>query len=147
VGATTGPSPACSVCTAVSVTLNGAVTVTSGAAVSVEPVNATLPVAPLRVQSGVPPSPGAWVGQLLSAVAGGGEAGDKAWVKAGAVVDVSFDEAGLSELHAASVTTADAAQTTSPTEEYVRKEFTVVTLQPADLRPASWSRAQRTMNR
>jgi hypothetical protein len=36
----------------------------------------------------------------------------------------------LSELHAASVMTADAAQTTSPTEEYVRKEFTVVTLQP-----------------
>jgi hypothetical protein len=26
--------------------------------------------------------------------------------------------------------TADAAQTTSPTEEYVRKEFTIVTLQP-----------------
>jgi hypothetical protein len=118
------------VCTAVSVTLNGAVTVTSGAAVLVEPVNATLPVAPLRVQSGVPPSPGAWVGQLVSAVAGGGEAGDKAWVKAGAVVDVSFDEAGLSELHAASVKTADAAQTTSAAEEYVRKEFTVATLQP-----------------
>ena len=123
----------CSVCTAVSVTLNGDVTVTRGAAVSVEPVTATLPVAPLRVHSGVPPSPGAWVGQLLSAVAGGGEAGDTASVKAGALVeaeDVSFDEAGLSELHAASVTTADAAQTTSPTEEYVRKEFTVVTLQP-----------------
>jgi hypothetical protein len=53
-----------------------------------------------------------------------------AWVKAGAVEDVSFDEAGLSELHAASVTTADAAQTTSPTEEYIRKKFTGVTLQP-----------------
>ena len=130
VGATTGPSPACSVCTAVSVTLKGCVTVINGAALSVEPVTATLPVAPLRVQSGVPPSPGAWVGQALSAVAGGGEAGDMAWVKAGAVEEVSFDDAGLSELHAASVTTADAAQTTSPTEEYVRKEFTVVTLQP-----------------
>ena len=119
-GATTGPSPACSVCTAVSVTLNGVVTVTRGAAVSVEPVTATLPVAPLRVHSGAPPSPGAWMGQL-SAVAGWGEAGDMAWVKAGAVEDVSFDDAGLSELHAASVMTADAAQTTSPTEEYVRK--------------------------
>jgi hypothetical protein len=118
------------VCTWVSVTLKGCVTVINGAALSVEPVTATLPVAPLRVQSGVPPSPGAWVGQLLSAVAGGGEAGDMAWVKAGAVADVSFDEAGLSELHAASVTTADAAQTTSPTEEYIRKEFTGVTLQP-----------------
>jgi hypothetical protein len=105
------------------------VTVINGAALSVEPVSATLPVAPLRVQSGVPPSPGAWVGQLLSAVAGGGEAGDMAWVKAGAVEDVSFDDAGLSELHAASVMTTDAAQTASRTEEYVRKEFTVVTLQ------------------
>jgi hypothetical protein len=118
------------VCTWVSVTLKGCVTLINGAALSVEPVTATLPVAPLRVQSGVPPSPGAWVGQLLSAVAGGGEAGDMAWVKAGAVEDVSFDEAGLSELHAASVTTADAAQTTSPTEEYIRKKFTGVTLQP-----------------
>jgi hypothetical protein len=50
-------------------------------------------------------------------------------VKAGAVEDVSFDDAGLSELHAASVMTADAAQTTRPTEEEARKEFTVVTLQ------------------
>ena len=106
-------------------------TVISGAALSVEPVTATLPVAPLRVHSGVPPSPGAWVGQPLSAVAGG--AGDTASVKAGAPVegeDVLGDEAGLSELHAARVMTADAAQTTSPTEEHVRKEFTVVTLQP-----------------
>jgi len=53
-----------------------------------------------------------------------------AWVKAGAVEDVSLEEAGLSELHAASVMTADAAQTASPIEEYVRKEFTVATLQP-----------------
>jgi hypothetical protein len=115
------------------VTLNGAVTVTRGAAVSVEPVIPTLPVAPLSVHSGVPPSPGAWVGQLLSAVAGWGEPGDTASVKAGALVEaeeVLGDEAGLSELHAASVMTADAAQTTSPTEEYVRKEFTVVTLHP-----------------
>jgi hypothetical protein len=119
------------------VTLKGAATVTRGATVSVEPVTATLPVAPLRVHSGVPPSPGAWVGQLLSAVAGWGEAGDTASVKAGALVEgeeLSFDEAGLSELHPASVMTADAAQTASPTEEYVRKEFTVVTLQSRVLR-------------
>jgi len=53
-------------------------------------------------------------------------------VKAGALVEaegVLGDEVGLSELHAASVMTADAAQTTSPSEEYVRKEFTAVTLQ------------------
>jgi hypothetical protein len=119
------------VCTAVSVTLNGDVTVTRGAAVSVEPVTAMLPVAPLRVHSGVPPSPGAWVGQPLSAVAGWLGAGDTASVNAGALLEgecVVGDEAGLSELHAASVKAADAAQTASPTEEYVRKEFTVVTL-------------------
>jgi hypothetical protein len=71
------------------------------------------------------------VGQLLSAVAGWGEAGDTASVKAGALVEAeeSFDEAGLSELHAARVMTADAAQTARPTEEYVRKGFTVATLQ------------------
>jgi hypothetical protein len=72
------------------------------------------------------------VGQL-SAVAGWGEAGDMASVKAGALVeaeDVLGDDAGLSELHAASVMAADTAQTTSPTEEYVREEFTVVTLHP-----------------
>ena len=69
----------------------------------------------------------------LSAVAGWGEAGDTASVKAGALIegeDVLGDEARLSELHAASVMTADTAQTTRPTEEYVREEFTVVTLQP-----------------
>jgi hypothetical protein len=65
-----------------------------------------------------------------------------AWVKAGAVEDVSFDEAGLSELHAASVMTADAAHRASPTEEYVRKEFTVVTVQPRVSRDVlEWSSA------
>jgi hypothetical protein len=69
----------------------------------------------------------------LSAVAGWGEAGDTASVKAGALIEgegVLGDEARLSELHAANVMTADTAQTTRPTEEYVREEFTVVTLQP-----------------
>jgi hypothetical protein len=115
--------------------LNGCVTVISGAAVSVDPVTPTLPVAPLSVHSGVPPLPGAWVGQLLSAVAGWGEAGDTASVKAGAPVegeDVPGDEAGLSELHAASVMTADAAQTIRAAEEDVREEFTVVTLHSRD---------------
>ena len=54
VSATTGPSPACSVCTWVSVTLNGASTLTCGAVVSVDPVTATLPVIPGSDQSGVP---------------------------------------------------------------------------------------------
>jgi hypothetical protein len=114
------------VCTAVSVTPNGCVTVISGAAVSVEPVTATLPVAPLSVHSGVPPLPGAWVGQPLSAVAGG----DSAAVIAGAAGrDVELgDEAGLSELHAAMAKTAHAAHAASPTEEHVREKFTIVTL-------------------
>jgi hypothetical protein len=136
VGATTGPSPPCSVCTSVRVTLNGAVTSTRGAAVSVEPVTATLPVAPVSVHSGVPPLPGAAVGQALSAVAGPVEAGDTASVKAGVPADpedVLADGVVLSELQAASVMTADAAQATSATEEYTREKFTVVTLHP---RPA-----------
>jgi hypothetical protein len=44
VAAPTGPSSACSVRTWVWVTLNGAVTVTRGAVVSVGPVTAMLPV-------------------------------------------------------------------------------------------------------
>ena len=132
-GATTGPSPACSVCTSVCVTLNGAVTLTRGAVVSVEPVTATLPVVPVSVHSGVPPLPGAAVGQVLSAVAGAVELGVTASVIAGVLAnpeDVLADGAVLSELHAASAMTADAAQTTSATEEYRRMEFTVVTLHP-----------------
>jgi hypothetical protein len=114
------------VCTSVSVTLNGCVTVMSGAAVSVDPVTATPPVAPLSVHSGAPPLPGAWVGQPLSALGGG----DSAAVIAGAAArDVVLgDEAGLSELHAAMAKTAHAAHTVSPSEEQVREKFTVVTL-------------------
>lgn len=43
----------------------------------------------------------------------------------------------LSELHAANVMTAAAAQTTSATKEDIRKEFTVVTLHPRHAIPAS----------
>ncbi len=68
--ATTGPSPGLSVCTWVSVTLNGAVTLTSGAAVSVDPMTATLPVVPGSVHSGVPPLAGAAVGHPPNGVAG-----------------------------------------------------------------------------
>lgn len=139
-GATTGPSPACNVCTSVCVTLNGAVTLTRGAAVSVEPVTATLPVAPVSVHSGVPPLPGAAVGQVLFAVAGSVEAGLTASVKAGALdgpEDVPADGVVLSGLHAAKVMTADAAQTTRATEEYPREEFTVVTLHPRSTGRAS----------
>ena len=70
VAGTTGPSPALSVFTCVSLTLNGAVTVTAGAAVAVEPVIATLPVVPDSVHSGAPPSAGAAVGQPDTGAAG-----------------------------------------------------------------------------
>jgi hypothetical protein len=96
-------------------------------------VTATLPVAPVSVHSGVPPLPGAAVGQVLSAVATSVEAGVTASVTEGVPADpedVLADGVVLSELHAASVMTADAAQTTSATEEYTRKEFTIVTLHP-----------------
>jgi hypothetical protein len=63
-------------------------------------------------------------------------------VKAGALVeaeDAVGDDAGLSELHAASVMTADAAQAASASEEEeVRKGFTVVTLQPLSAGTCRW---------
>jgi hypothetical protein len=73
------------------------------------------------------------VGQALFAVAGSVGAGVTASVKAGVVADpedVLADGVVLSELHAPSVMMANAPQTTSATDEYKRKEFTVVTLQP-----------------
>jgi hypothetical protein len=99
----------------------------------VEPVTATLPVAPVSVHSGVLLSPGAAVGQVLSAVAGSVEPGVTAAVTAGVLADpddVLPDGVVLSELHAASIATPDATQTTSATEEDRRMEFTVVTLHP-----------------
>ena len=100
---TTGPFPACRVCTWVWVTLNGAVTVTPGAVVSVDPVTAMLPVLPASVQSGVPPFCGAAVGHVPAAVA-------------------LPDTAG--------VRTIAATQTANATEEYTRDNVTAVTLQP-----------------
>jgi hypothetical protein len=102
---TTGPSPACNVCTWVWLTLSGAVTFTSGAVVSVDPVIATLPVVPLSVQSGVPPFCGAALGHEPAAVA----------------VPTP-----------ASVIAVAATEAASTTEEYIRDDFTAVTLQPRD---------------
>ena len=78
------------------------------------------------------------MGQVLSAVAGSVEAGVTGSVKAGVLADpedVLADGVVLSELHAASVMAADAAQATSATDEYTRKKFTVVTLHPASGNP------------
>jgi len=117
-----------SVCTWVSVTLNGAFTVTTGAAVSVDPVTATLPVVPDSVHSGAPPFAGAAIGHGLASV-------DVSTIEGGENTseteeEVGVDEVSVSEPHAASVTTNDAAQATSAAEEDTRKQFTAVTLQP-----------------
>jgi hypothetical protein len=144
VGETTGPSPACSVCTWVSVTLNGVSTLTFGAAVSVEPVTATLPVVPSSVHSGVPPPGGAAVGHVLAA-AGVAGVWAGAWVSviengsAGATEDVLVEDEAAepeSEPHAASVVTSNVAPAASVTDEDTREKFTVVTLQNDEsLRP------------
>ncbi|BBZ60577.1 hypothetical protein MMON_18780 [Mycolicibacterium monacense] len=61
-------------------------------------------------------------------------------VLADVLADELVDAVSVSEPHAASVTTNDAAQVTSATEEGRRSEFTVVTVQPhripADGRPS-----------
>jgi hypothetical protein len=50
-------------------------------------------------------------------------------VATSATEGVLGDEASVSEPHAASIMTNDAAQATSATEEGTREKFTVVTLQ------------------
>jgi hypothetical protein len=127
VSATTGPLPGLSVWTWVSVTLNGPSTLTSGAAASVDPVTATLPVAPDNVHSGVPALAGAAVGHVPASVAvcsmGGG-------VNTSETEDELAAGGFVSEPHAASARTSDAAQAMSATEEGTREEITAVTLQP-----------------
>jgi hypothetical protein len=118
-----------------------------GAVVSVEPVTATLPVAPGSVHSGVPLSGGGAVGQVLAAAGGGGAAGLWVWVtengSATAVEDVVADEAAESESEsepqAASVVTSNAPLAARTTEEDTREKFTVVTLQSRDTAPADRS--------
>ena len=107
-------------------TLNGASTSICGAVVSVAPVTPTLPVAPGRVQSAVPPFSGAPVGHAPAA----GAVSVTEGVTASATEGALADEVSVSEPHAASVMTSDAAQATSATEGDTREQFTVVTLPP-----------------
>ncbi|BBY66891.1 hypothetical protein MHEL_51340 [Mycolicibacterium helvum] len=113
-------------CTWVAVTVKGVVTFTTGAAVSVDPVTATLPVAPGKVHSGVPAFAGGVVGHVAS--------GPAAWVTedatAGAVEVLLADGVLVSEPHAVNVRAIDAAQAARATAEGTRGEFTVATLQP-----------------
>ena len=92
-----------------------------------EMVTATLPVAPDSVHSGVPAAAGIADGQVLASVA-------VCLMEGGVNTSAAEDElaAGgfVSEPHAASVRTNDAAQAMSATVIGTRDEFTVVTLQP-----------------
>ncbi len=125
---TTGPSPGLRACTCVSVTLNGAVTVTVGAAVPVDPVTATLPVVPGSVHSGAPAFCGAAVGHESAAV--GGAAVDVATGATkglpGGVDEDEVDAVGVSDPQAATSRTKDAAQAASTADEHVREAVTVV---------------------
>jgi hypothetical protein len=89
----------------------------------VDPVTATLPVVPDSVHSGVPPFAGAAIGHELASVdvstSEGGENTSET------EEEVGVDEVSVSEPHAASVMTSDAAQATRATEEETRDEFTV----------------------
>jgi hypothetical protein len=124
--ATTGPSPGVSVCTWVSVTLNGAVTFTTGAAESVDPVTAMLPVVPFSVHSGAPPLVGAAVGQLAEA----GASGTAVEANSGMADDALAEDVSAPEPHAASVTTSVTALAAKAIEADIREVFTAATLQP-----------------
>lgn len=105
--------------------LNGASTLICGAFVSVDPVTSMLPVVPDNVHSGAL-SVARAVGHVLAGVAIA-VVDDPA---ASVPEDVLADWVSVSELHAASVRTNDAAQAMSRAGEDAREEFTVVTLQP-----------------
>jgi hypothetical protein len=117
------------------VTLNGPFTFTDGAAVSVDPVTAMLPVFPDSVHSGAPPSPGDVVGHEAvseNAEAVGSAAGELAAAAADDVLVAADDElaaVSASEPHAVSIMTSDAAPATNATEADALGEFTVATLQ------------------
>lgn len=120
--ATTGPSPGCRVLTWVSVTLNGPLTLITGAAASVDPVTSTLPVAPDSVHSGAAASWGAAVGHVLAA---GAAVSVELDVTSSATVDEPagdvLDEAvSESEPQAARGMASDAAQAAMATEEDTR---------------------------
>lgn len=97
--------------------MNGDVTVTIGALVSVEPATAMLPVAPVKVHSGAVPSAGAVVGQV-------------------SVEDLFTDDAGAAgeevsdfDPQAEIVTANAAAKARTARGDDSRGGFTVVTLQ------------------
>ncbi|MUM35155.1 hypothetical protein FZI93_27645 [Mycobacterium sp. CBMA361] len=113
---------------------------------AVEPVTATLPVAPFSVHSGVPPLGASVVGQVRSAAVAVaalsmGVTEEGVVVTSGACVVVA---AGLvSDPHPVRVTASDAAAAARATEEETREKFTVVTLPGHHPRGAIASCAER----
>ena len=111
------------------VTLNGAVTLTLGAVVSVEPLTDTLPVVPGSVHSGVPAFCAMAVGQVSAA--GGVSAEDDAVISvaeepvASTADDVLADRVSFPEPHAVTTASKEATEATTATEEDRRGEFTV----------------------
>ena len=103
--------------------------------VSVDPVTATLPVAPASVHSGVGALAGAADGHPPEAAVGAsGIEEDSASAIDDDVVDDAEDVEAVSELepHAASVMPSATAQAASAAEEEPREKFTVATLQPPE---------------
>jgi hypothetical protein len=99
---------------------------TLGAVVSVDPVTATLPVAPGSVHSGVPPPCGAAVGHVPAAVAVSVvDAVLTSTVEDVSADDVRADDVSVSEPHAVTIRMKDAAHPANATEEDIREKFTV----------------------
>lgn len=109
-------------CTSVWVTLNGPVTTTLGAAEFVEPVTATLPVAPFNVQSAATPSAGGLEGQAVTVSPPGG--------RNRSVTDDVFDDEVLSEPPQPASAAANEVTPTASVRNRGIREFTMATLQP-----------------
>ena len=92
-----------------------------------EPVTATLPVAPGKVHSGVPPIAGIVDGHEAASVAV--SAMDGTLNGSAADVDVVADDVSVSEPHAASIKTKGAADAAMATVD-IRVKLTVATVQP-----------------
>ena len=111
---------------------------TTGAAVSVDPVTATLPVAPGSVHSGVPPFCRRAVGHGAGAAGWFGSATGNGYGLGSAILELAEaagDESGVasaSEPHPASNMTSVVAQTADATEPKAREEFTAATLPPPE---------------
>ena len=91
---------------------------TSGAVVAVDPLTATLPVAPGRVHSGVAPLSGSAIGQGLAGAAVSETDEDT-------LSTLPADDVSLLDPHAVSMMASEAAQAARATGAEMRDEFTI----------------------